>query len=254
VSRFRLLLLGGSTEGQLLAAALDGEAGVEVISSIAGRTTQRMLLPGRLRVGGFGGVPGLIRYLADESINAVVDATHPFAATMSAHAAHACDQAELPLLRFTRPPWRSQPGDDWITVPDATAAAAALAEPTGRLSALDRVFVTTGRSDVESLAALGNHWFLIRCIEAPTGPLPPRVELLLDRGPYEYENELSLLVERRIQLLISKNSGGDATAAKLQAARALGLPVLLIERPTQPDVAVVCSVDAARQWVSAQLG
>ncbi|MCW2541357.1 MAG: precorrin-6x reductase [Frankiales bacterium] len=249
----RLLLLGGSTEGQLLAAALDGVPGLEVISSVAGRTAQRRPLPGRLRVGGFGGVSGLVRYLAGESIGAVVDATHPFAATMSEHAAQACQQLGLPLLRFTRPPWPAEPGDDWISVPHAAAAATALAE-TGRLSGLERVLVTTGRSDLTALAELADHWFLIRSIEAPTGPLPAHHEVLLDRGPYRYENELSLMSERHIQLLISKNSGGVATAAKLRAARALDLPVLMIQRPAHPDVPVVFSTSDAQQWVMAQFG
>ncbi|MEV6595591.1 cobalt-precorrin-6A reductase [Actinoplanes sp. NPDC051346] len=233
----RLLVLGGTTEGRALAAR------VPVISSLAGRTSRPLLPPGEVRIGGFGGVDGLVRYLRAERIDAVVDATHPFAATMSGHAAAATSQAGVPLLVLRRPGWTSQPGDVWHRVPDLPAAAA-LVPALG-----ERVFLTTGRQSIAAFAALDECWFLSRSVEQPTDPMPRRLEVLLDRGPFTVDAEIALLRQHRIDVLVTKDSGG--TTAKLDAARARGLPVVMVNRPPLPaGVPTAATVDEAVSWLA----
>ncbi|MFI7599184.1 cobalt-precorrin-6A reductase [Actinoplanes sp. NPDC049681] len=236
----RVLVLGGTTEGRALAGR------VPVISSLAGRTSAPLLPAGEVRVGGFGGVDGLTRYLRDERIQAVVDATHPFAATMTAHAAVACPAAGVPLLVLRRPGWTAGPGDVWHRVPSLAAAADAV-------PALgERVFLTTGRQSIAAFAALDGCWFLSRSVERPVPPMPRRVEVVLDRGPFSVESERELLLSHRIDVLVTKDSGG--TAAKLDAARALGIPVVMVDRPALPaGVPTAATVDDAVRWLG-QLG
>ncbi|MEV4636906.1 cobalt-precorrin-6A reductase [Actinoplanes sp. NPDC049548] len=236
----RVLVLGGTTEGRALAGR------VPVISSLAGRTSAPLLPPGEVRIGGFGGVEGLVRYLREERIRAVVDATHPFAATMTGHAALACPVAGVPLLVLRRPGWTAQPGDVWHRVP-GLAAAADVVPGVGR-----RVFLTTGRQSIAAFAGLDGCWFLSRSVEPPVPPVPRQLEVVLGRGPFSLGAERELLLRHRIDVLVTKDSGG--AAAKLDAARALGIPVVMVDRPPLPaGVPTAGTVDAAVEWI-AQLG
>ena len=243
MSDSRVLVLGGTGEARALAAALTRD-GVPVISSLAGRVASPRLPEGEVRVGGFGGPEALARWLLDNDIAAVVDATHPFAERISSSAAAACERAEVPLLRLERPGWSEGPADDWHWVDDTSAAAAALPALGGR------VFLTTGR---QGLAAFADApaWFLVRCIDPPDPPLPERCELVLDRGPFTLEGELALIDRHAIDLLVTKDSGGGLTEAKLEAARTRRLPVIVIRRPPRPQTATVEDVPAALAWLHA---
>jgi precorrin-6A/cobalt-precorrin-6A reductase len=251
-----VLVLGGTGEARALAAELAGRPGLRVISSLAGRVRDPALPAGEVRIGGFGGAAGLAGWARAQGVHAVVDATHPFAEAISAHAVAACAQTGLPLLRLTRPGWREQPGDDWHQVGSLTEAAAIL-------PALGpRVFLTTGRQGLAAFAApppaapspapLAALWFLIRCVDPPSGPMPANREVLLARGPYTRDAEHALMRRFDINVLVTKNSGGSLTEGKLAAARDLGLPVVMIRRPAvataAPPVAV-STVDEAVSWV-----
>jgi precorrin-6A/cobalt-precorrin-6A reductase len=198
---------------------------------------------GPVRIGGFGGVDGLRRWLQDERIDAVVDATHPFAATMTAHAAEVCADLRMPYLVLARPAWA--PGDALVVGSDTAAA-----ETVARQGYL-RVFLTTGRSGAKAFAG-SDAWFLIRAVTAPDdASLPRRHRLLLSRGPYRYDDEFALLRQHRIDALVTKNSGGDMTRAKLDAAAALAIPVVMVARPQLPaGVTAVGSVEDAAEWVA----
>jgi precorrin-6A/cobalt-precorrin-6A reductase len=241
----RVLILGGTAEARALATALAGLPGVSPISSLAGRVADPALPAGQVRIGGFGGADGLAGWLAAERIDAVVDATHPFAATISWSAAQAAATAAIPILALRRPGWTRQPGDDWRRQPSLGAAAAALA------GLVERVFLTIGRTGLAPFTGLDEHWFLIRSIEAPEPPLPARHEVLLARGPFTVPDEIALMRAHRIGALVTKDSGGPLTEAKLVAARELGLPVLLVDRPPAPEVPAVATVEQARDWVAA---
>ncbi|OBI22780.1 cobalt-precorrin-6A reductase [Mycobacterium sp. E2497] len=237
----RVLLLGGTAEGRALAKTLHPR--VDVVSSLAGRVPDPALPVGPVRVGGFGGVEGLRRWLREEGIDAVIDATHPFAATMTAHAAQACGELEIPHLVLARPAW--EPGDAIVVESNTTAAETVAKE---RFS---RVFLTTGRSGTRVFAD-SNAWFLIRAVTEPDpASLPRRHQLVLSRGPYDYDGEVALLREHRIDALVTKNSGGNLTRAKLNAAAALGIPVVMVARPPLPaGVNVVGSVEQAAEWLT----
>ena len=241
----RILILGGTGEARELAARLTA-AGVDLVSSLAGRVRQPRLPDGPVRIGGFGGAAGLGGYLRDEAISGVVDATHPFAAAISANAAEAAALAGLPLLVLRRPPWPVDPS--WQTVPDILAAAAAVRAWPG-----ESVFLTTGRRDLGVFAADGDHRFLVRAVDPPDpdGPAPARMTLLLDRGPYTPQAEAALMREHRVGLLVTKNSGGSMTSAKLQAARELAVQVVMVQRPLLPaGSTAVATVAEAVAWVS----
>jgi precorrin-6A/cobalt-precorrin-6A reductase len=236
----RVLLLGGTGEARALAKSLHPR--VDIVSSLAGRVPDPALPVGAVRIGGFRGTDGLKRWLQDERIDAVVDATHPFAATMTAHAAEACAALRIPHLVLVRPAWA--PGDALVVDSDAEAAKATANQH------YSRIFLTTGRSSVHAFAD-SDAWFLIRVVTAPDAALPRHHRLLLSRGPYRYDGELALLREHRIDALITKNSGGDMTRAKLDAAAALDIPVVMIARPKLPaGVEAVGTVQEAAEWVS----
>lgn len=239
----RVLVLGGTGDGRAVATLLGAEGGIAVISSLAGRTSSPLLPKGDVRVGGFGGVVGLVAYLRREEIGAVVDATHPYAAQMTAHAADACRQLGLPLLILHRPVWEPRAGDQWLDV-ESVAAAADVVETVGR-----RVFLTIGRQELAPFAALQRAWFLVRSIDPPGLALPAAHELLLDRGPFTVAGELDLIRRHGIDVVVSKNSGGQATYAKIEAARRLGVPVVMVRRPPLPEAPVVDSATAAAAWV-----
>ncbi len=216
-----------------------------MITSLAGRTLTPHAPPGEIRIGGFGGPEGLASYLEDQSIDVMIDATHPFAEQMSRHAVQAAKQVNIMRLRLVRPPWEKQPGDNWVDAIDA-ADAAKLLPNLGR-----RIFLTTGHKDLAAFASLDDLWFLIRTIEPVVagGPLPRRVHLIKARGPFDEAAEIALLKEHRIDVLVTKASGGDATYAKISAARRLGLPVVMINRPPSPPGPTVHDTNAALAWL-----
>ena len=237
-----ILLLGGTAEARALAEHLHA-AGIRVISSLAGRVARPRLPVGEVRIGGFGGPEALARWLADHEIEAVVDATHPFAERISASATGACAAAKVPLLRLERPGWTAADGDDWHWVEDLDAAATAVP------GLGSRVLLTSGRQGLAAFAADADSWYLIRCVDPPDVALPPRHEVRLDRGPYTLAGELALMEEHSIDLLVTKDSGGSLTEAKLAAARRRGMPVIVVRRPPRPGVPTVATVAAARAWV-----
>lgn len=236
----RILLLGGTSEARALAAQL--HPGVEVISSLAGRVPHPALPVGQVRIGGFGGADGLRDWMRETAVDAVVDATHPFAATITATAAAVCGQLAIPHLLLVRPAW---PPDDAIVVSSDTQAAEVVTE-----QRFSRVFLTTGRTGTAAFQG-ADAWFLIRAVTAPdTDALPPHHQILLSRGPYHYEGELELLRTHRIDALVTKNSGGVMTRPKLDAAAALSIPVIMVDRPALPQgVRTVHTVDDAAAWV-----
>lgn len=224
----RILLLGGTGEARRLAEALASRTDLEVTLSYAGRTPIARDQPLPMRIGGFGGAEGLRNYLRQHATDAVIDATHPFAARMSGNAAEACASEDVPLARLQRPGFTAAAGDDWNRVPDFASAARALG------TVPKRVFLTIGQGGLEAFAAAPRHFYLVRSIEPPTGRLPPLMTLRLDRPPYTAASEEALMRSERIDVLVTKDSGGAATAGKLVAARRLGLPVVMIERPALP--------------------
>ena len=238
----RILILGGTGEARELASALIA-AGIDAVSSLAGRVRDPRLPEGAVRIGGFGGADGLAAYLRAEAITAVVDATHPFASGITANAARAAGQEEIPLLVLRREQWDADPS--WDVVADIHAAAAAV-----RAWAGDSVFLTTGRRDLAAFAGDSAHRFLVRTVDPPDGPVPARMTLIMDRGPYTDAAERALMREHGVGLLVTKNSGGPMTAAKLRAARDLGARVVMVARPPLPDgVTAVATVDEAVRWV-----
>ncbi|MFR9730748.1 cobalt-precorrin-6A reductase [Saccharopolyspora sp. MS10] len=236
----RVLVLGGTGEARELAARLGAEPGVRVISSLAGRVRDPRLPEGEVRIGGFGGADGLAAWLSAEGIAAVVDATHPFAAAMTAHAVAACATSGVPLLVLRRPAWEPEP--DWHLAGSLDEAAAALP------GLGERIFLSTGRQGVARFAHL-DLWFLLRAVDPPDPPLPPRAATVLARGPFGLDAERALLREHRIDVLVTKNSGGPMTRPKLDAARELGVRVVVVQRPPEPGVPTVEQVDAAVRWV-----
>jgi precorrin-6A/cobalt-precorrin-6A reductase len=241
----RILILGGTGEARELATALVA-AGADVISSLAGRVSRPRLPDGPVRVGGFGGADGLAAFLRDEGITHLVDATHPFAGTITANAARAAADASVPWLVLRRPGWAADPS--WETVAGTREAAEAVARWPG-----ERVFLTTGRRDLDAFAADDRHQFLVRTVDPPDGPMPPRMTLILDRGPYTAEGESALMREHRIGLLVTKNSGGPMTAAKLAAARNLGVHVVMVARPPLPPASTaVATAEEALRWLDAE--
>ncbi len=242
-----ILILGGTAEARELAAALVA-AGIEVTSSLAGRVANPRLPEGAVRIGGFGGPVGLAEWLRENDVSCVVDATHPFAERITENAARACTRAGLPLLALSRPGWSERPGDRWFWADDLAAAADAIP------GLGSRVLLTTGRQGLAAFAGLGHTWLLIRCVDPPEPPLPAQHKLLLDRGPYTLEGELKLIDAHGIDLIVTKDSGGEHTIAKLDAARERGLPVLIVRRPARPSVAGVATVAEALDWARAHAG
>jgi precorrin-6A/cobalt-precorrin-6A reductase len=245
----RVLLLGGTGEARALAAAL-ADQGIEAISSLAGRVSNPALPVGPVRIGGFGGPAGLAHYLIDAAITVVVDATHPFAATISANAVLAVGQAGLPLVILRRPGWIAGPDEQWQRVGDIGRAAEVVAR-TGP----GTIFLTTGKRDLAVFAGDDQHDYLVRAVDPPTGAMPPRTTVRLDRGPYRLERERELMLGHGVTVLVTKDSGGSMTSAKLAAARELDIPVVMVDRPPLPErVPVVETVEAAANWVVSSPG
>lgn len=240
-----LLILGGTEEARRLADLAIARFGdtLAVTTSLAGRTQSPTPIAGAVRRGGFGGAEGLIDYLRGTKIDCVIDATHPFAAQISAAARAACAATGVPLLALTRPAWQRETGDRWIDV--ATAAdAAALLPRLGK-----RVFLTIGRRDLDAFAHTDGVFFLVRLIEPPAAQLPFAAEVILGRGPFTFEEERGIIEGYAIDLLVTKESGGAATAAKLAAARAAGIPVVMLRRPRALSGERVERVEDAVRWL-----
>jgi precorrin-6A/cobalt-precorrin-6A reductase len=241
----RVLILGGTTEASALARLLAGDERVDATLSLAGRTSTPRAQPIATRVGGFGGVDGLVRYLRDHEIDAMIDATHPYAAQISTNAVAACAETRIALASLVRPPWQRKEGDRWQEVASTRDAALQL----GRVPR--RVFLSLGRQDLHFFAMAPQHHYIARLIEAPQQTnLPPDMVLVHQRGPFDLEAERRLLIDQRIAVIVSKNSGGDATYPKIEAARALELPVVMIVRPDKPAGQVVASAEAAVEWLA----
>jgi precorrin-6A/cobalt-precorrin-6A reductase len=219
----RILILGGTGEARELAARLDG-MGHEVVTSLAGRTSAPLLPAGELRVGKFGGVPGLAGYLKARSFDRLVDATHPYAGLISANAVPAAQQAGVPLIRYMRPAWTEPDGANWIHVPDLAFAAAAL--PSGA-----KALVTTGHEGLEGFLERDDCELIVRLLEVPDATLPRHATLLLGHPPYSLAYETALMQREEVSHLVSKNSGGTQTEAKLEAAAHCGVAVIMVDRP-----------------------
>jgi precorrin-6A/cobalt-precorrin-6A reductase len=240
----RVLILGGTTEANQLAATLANDARFDAVLSYAGRTERPTPPPIPWRVGGFGGVDGLTNYLRDEKIARVVDATHPFAAQMSAHAIAACAIAHVPLLALERLPWPRLAGDHWIEVDDFTAAAEALGPSP------QRVFLGIGRMQLAPFANYPQHFYLVRLVDRPrTALLLPGAELIVARGPFDLTGDRAMLADHRIDVVVARDAGGDGAFAKIEAARELGLPVVMVRRPFIPEREKVETVGEVLRWL-----
>lgn len=238
----RALILGGTADAGRLAAAI-ARASLDAIYSYGGRTRAPADQPLPTRIGGFGGVNGLADYIRAEGITHVVDATHPFAAEMSRNAVGACRATGTPLIALERAPWTQVVGDIWTEVSDVASAVAALPE-TGA-----RVFLAIGRQHIAPFAAKPQHAYTLRFVDPPEGTLPFEAEIIVSRGPFTLQDELQMMHARRVELIVARNSGGDGARAKIDAARSLGLPVIMIARPPLPDRLRVESVAEVIQWL-----
>lgn len=246
--RAKILILGGTAEAVDLANR--AAAAFDVTYSLAGRTTNPALpANASVRTGGFGGTDALKTWLGDNDIRAVIDATHPFARQIARNAAAACKKPGIPRVKLLRPSWRQQPGDDWLPAADV-AQAVALLPSTGA-----RAFLSVGRQEVAAFAAVKETELVIRSIDPPDGPEDlPGATFITGRGPFSVSDERALLRDHRIDVLVSKNAGGDATYAKIAAARALGIKVIMIERPPVPPGETVYGAEAAFAWLNASVG
>ena len=246
-----LLILGGSAEAADLARAAVERFGktLRVVTSLAGRTAAPKKIAGEMRSGGFGGVPGLAAYLQAENVRLVIDALHPFAGIMARHAVEACAELSVPRLALRRVPWVPQDSDHWIEVPDAPAAAQALIE-----RGVTRAFLASGLKDMAAFADLPNIWFLVRLVDPQPEPLPlEHYGQIFARGPFDAAEDELLLKRHAIEAVVSKNSGGKASVAKIVAARALKIPVIMIAPPPAPPGETVATVPAAVAWIARHL-
>lgn len=242
----KVLILGGTGDAVKLAAKLATIPEIEVISSLAGRTKKPAALVGQFRIGGFGGAEGLANYLQENSIDMLIDATHPCAGQITINGAIAANAVNIPHLMLVRPQWEKVSGDNWIEVESVAAAAQAIPE------SVNRVFITSGRQQLEPFLQRSHSypetWYLMRSIDPPALELP-NSKVLLDRGPFSLEQERKLLREYQIQAIISKNSGGDATYAKIIAARELEISIIMVQRPASPEGDKVTSIEDAIAWL-----
>jgi len=238
------LILGGTTEANQLMAALANDARFDAVLSYAGRTERPTPPPIPWRVGGFGGVDGLTKYLRDQKIARVVDATHPFAAQMSAHAIAACAIVGVPLLALERLSWPRMAGDRWSEVDDFVAAAEALG------TSSRRVFLGIGRMQLAPFASHPQHFYLVRLVDPPRAPLPLfAAELIVARGPFDLAGDRVMLAHHRIDIVVARDAGGDGAFAKIEAARELGLRVVMVRRPLIPARDKVETVGEALRWL-----
>jgi len=246
----KVLILGGTGDAVKLATQLESIPNIEVISSLAGRTKKPSALVGQVRIGGFGGTEGLVNYLRENAIDFLIDATHPCAGQITLNGAIAAQLAQVPHLMLVRPQWEKIAGDHWIEVKSVEAAAHAIP------ASIRRVFITSGRQQLEPFKQRSqiypDTWYLMRSIDPPDIELP-NSQVLLDRGPFSLEQERALLREYQIEAIVSKNSGGNATYAKIIAARELGIPIVMVQRPEMPEGEKVTSIEEVILWLSSQL-
>ncbi len=243
VRPMHLLILGGTGEAAELAHQTTTRPGLKVTTSLAGETRNPARLKGAVRSGSFGGADGMADYLRQAGVDLVVDATHPFAAVISHNVAKACSTVGLPHVHLVRPPWERQEGDTWIEVDDLTQAAKAVA---GR-----RAFLTIGRVELGWFAGMEDSWFLVRVIDPPAEPPPLANHHIIEgRPPFTIGDERALMSDHKIDVVVSKNSGGAATYAKIAAARSLALPVVMVRRPAPPDGPTVVSVEETLEWLA----
>lgn len=233
-----ILILGGTTEARQLAGKLTRRADFSVTLSLAGRTESPVAQGVPVRVGGFGGAEGLAVYLSEQHVHLLIDATHPYAARISANAAEAAQQTGVPIIALRRPGWEPVAGDRWTLVAGVAEAANALG------MAPRRVLLAIGRQEAGAFEAAPQHHYLIRSVD----PVEPKLAVpdavyLLARGPFPEADERALLEKHGIDAVVSKNSGGDATYGKIAAARALGIEVFMVRRPPLPDVPSAQTVD-----------
>jgi precorrin-6A/cobalt-precorrin-6A reductase len=240
----KILVLGGTAEARALTQELAGRADLAVTLSLAGRTAEPLPQAVPVRSGGFGGVDGLAAYLRAERIAGLIDATHPYAAVISANAARAAEIAHVPLLALRRAAWKKQAGDTWTEVATIGDAVTALGE------AARRVFLTLGRKELAPFAAAPQHVYLVRSVDPVDPPLDvPHASYLTARGPFTEEADRALLEKHRIEIIVAKNSGGAATYGKIAAARALAIPVVMLTRPALPEVATATTVEEVLAWL-----
>jgi precorrin-6A/cobalt-precorrin-6A reductase len=242
----RLLILGGTTEATALAGRIANRRDLDPVLSYAGRTRNPSPPPIPFRVGGFGGVAGLETYLTERKVDAVIDATHPFAVQISRNAVAACRKLGLPTARLTRPPWQRQNDGRWTNVADIAGAVRALGDRPRR------VFLTIGGLQLVEFGQVSQHRFVVRTIDPPEGLIALTFHrVILARGPFSVEDEIALMRDERIDTLVTKNSGGSATEAKIKAARALGIEVVIVDRPTPEGYAAFHSIDDVLAWIEA---
>lgn len=240
----RILILGGTSDANALARII-ATTRLDAIYSYAGRTQVPVNQPLAVRKGGFGGADGLAHYLRDEGITHVVDATHPFAGTMSRNAIEACAATSVPLITLVRAPWTQGPDDCWITVPDLAGAVTALPDEA------TCVFLAIGRQHWQAFTAKPQHRYILRFVDEPTGRLAlPRSEVIVARGPFTEEGDLDLMRSRSVNWVVTRNSGGSGARAKIDAARRLAIPVIMISRPHMPERHMVATVDEVMAWLS----
>jgi precorrin-6A/cobalt-precorrin-6A reductase len=239
----RVLILGGTADANRLVAAIAEDSRIDAVLSYAGRTEHPTPPPIAWRIGGFGGVDGLVDYLSVENITRVVDATHPFAAQISAHAVAACAVANVPLLALERPPWQRTAADRWIEIDDIAAAPDILG------AAPRRIFLGIGRQHLQLFAAHPQHFYLVRLVDPPRAPPLPDAEVIVARGPFDLAGDRAILIDHRIDIVVARNAGGDAAYAKIAAARDLGLPVVMVRRPLIPARKKVESVTDVLRWL-----
>lgn len=243
----QVLILGGTAEARQLANQLV-QQGIAVTTSLAGRTAQPLPVAGRQRFGGFGGTEGLTAYLQETDFSVVVDATHPFAAAISQQAAIATQQTRIPRLMLVRPAWEAVTGDRWIRCPSIASAVNVLPQ------VAERVFLTIGRQEIQPFVSLTSLWYLMRFWDLPeAGTCLPPGDVVRDRPPFTLAQEKDYLTRYTLDTLVTKNSGGTTTYAKIQAARELGCQVLMIDRPALPSGTQVATIEAAAAWVNAHL-
>jgi precorrin-6A/cobalt-precorrin-6A reductase len=240
-----LLILGGTSEASALARRLADKPGVAAMLSLAGATVNPAQAPIPQRIGGFGGVEGLTAFLVRERIGAVIDATHPFASRMSANAVAACRATDTPLVVFTRPPWTRELGDRWVEV-------ATIDEAVDALGALPKTaFLTQGRLQLAAFARVPQHRYIVRAIDRPEEiDALPDCKLILARGPFSLADEVALMRSEGVEALVTKNSGGRATYPKIEAARALGIEVIIVRRPPAPEAETLHDLDAVMAWIA----
>lgn len=236
-------MLGGTQDARRLAEALS-RAGLDAVYSLAGRTADPAALPLPVRVGGFGGAQGLADWLRAGGVRAVIDATHPFAARISANAVAAAQATGISLIALERPAWQAGPGDRWTVVPDLDGAVAALPDRPAR------VFLAIGRQHLAGFSARPQHRYLLRLVDPPGADLPlPGATVIVDRGPFTVGGDLALMRREGVQVVVARNAGGTGASAKIEAARHLGLPVVMIDRPVLPERRTVEQISAVMDWL-----